>query len=146
MTTYGPKDSDELDSLNWIVWNIEVLDPAALTKPEVGGRTEQAMTEMAGSLGCVFVQCWDDDTVDGVPYYSWHRPAETGRASRPRDLESAVETLLHFSRKQDSRVQTWVAGSAAGGWRVIVCTSGSGRRLGTARTKRSRLPNSAARS
>lgn len=49
------------------MWNIEVLDPAGLTKPEVGGRTEQAMTEMAGSLGCVFVQCWDDDTVDGCP-------------------------------------------------------------------------------
>lgn len=112
MTTYVPKDSDELDSLDWIVWNIEVLDPAALTK---GGRTEQAMTEMAGSLGCVFVQCWDGDTVDGVPYYSWHRPAEAGRASRPRDLESAVETLLHPSRKLGSRVQTWVAGSAAGG-------------------------------
>jgi hypothetical protein len=36
-----------------------------------------------------------------------YRRAATGRASRPRDLESAVETLLHSSRDQDARVQIW---------------------------------------
>ena len=36
------------------------------------------------------------------------RPATTGRASRPRALESAVETLLHSSRNQDAGVQICV--------------------------------------
>ena len=59
-----------LDDLDWVVWDLQVWDPGALTEPGVGDRTAQAMTELAGSLGCVFVQCCDDDAVDGVPYYS----------------------------------------------------------------------------
>jgi hypothetical protein len=63
--------ADELDELDWVVWDLEVWDPGELTESGVGQRTAPAMTEMAGSLGCVFIQCCDDDAVDGVPYYSW---------------------------------------------------------------------------
>ncbi|MDX3110310.1 hypothetical protein ACIBO5_52265 [Nonomuraea angiospora] len=28
------------------------------------------MTQMAGALGCVFLQCIDDDVIDGMSYYS----------------------------------------------------------------------------
>lgn len=63
--------ADELDELDWVVWNLEVWDPGELTEPGIGERTARAMTEMAGSLGCLFIQCCDDDAVEGVPYYSW---------------------------------------------------------------------------
>jgi hypothetical protein len=38
--------------------------------------------------------------------------------SRPRDLESAVETLLHSNRKRDAIVQSWVPEALLGndGW------------------------------
>jgi hypothetical protein len=54
----------ELARLDWIVWTLEVRDPEQRAAPDIGERTEQAMTEMAGSLGCVYSHCVDDDSYD----------------------------------------------------------------------------------
>ncbi|MEU6662075.1 hypothetical protein [Streptomyces sp. NPDC046821] len=59
-----------------MVWRLEVQDPSQLAgeDPDLDERTKQMMTELAGSLGCVYEHCVDTDTdtyADGTPYYVW---------------------------------------------------------------------------
>jgi len=110
MTTDMPTGGDELDGLDWVVWNIEARDPAALTEPGVGERTGPAMTEMAGSLGCVFVQCCDDDTVDELPYYSWlvRVPRHEHLRRNAQGIPVAVTALHAYLRTQlPQQVNDW---------------------------------------
>ncbi|MEV6250627.1 hypothetical protein AB0M38_31270 [Streptomyces sp. NPDC051742] len=58
----------------WVVWRLEVQDPAqrAGEDPGLDERTKETMTELAASLGCGYEHCVDTDTYpDGTPYYAW---------------------------------------------------------------------------
>ncbi|WP_331768155.1 hypothetical protein [Embleya sp. NBC_00896] len=61
-------------NLAWVVWRINVDDPnrSASEEPDLAERTDQAMTELAATSGCVYENCVDfDSSEDGVPYYAW---------------------------------------------------------------------------
>ncbi|MCE7011803.1 hypothetical protein LWC34_54665 [Kibdelosporangium philippinense] len=96
------EDAD-LARLGWIVWTIEVRDPEQRAAPDIGARTEQAMTEMAGSLGCVFSHCVDDDSYDLTPegtYYSWSVRVPRGEHLRRNEhgVPIAVAALWDYLR------------------------------------------------
>lgn len=58
----------------WVVWSIEARDPLQLAgvNPDLDERTEETMTKLAASLGCVYEHCVDTDSYpDGTPYYAW---------------------------------------------------------------------------
>ncbi|MGI5262529.1 hypothetical protein [Streptomyces angustmyceticus] len=58
----------------WVVWRLEVQDPRQFAgeNPDLDERTTETMTQLAGSLGCVYEHCVDTDTYpDGTPYYAW---------------------------------------------------------------------------
>jgi hypothetical protein len=102
--------AEELDELDWVVWNLEVQDPGELTESGVGERTAPAVMRLAGSLGCVFVQCCDDDAVDGVPYYSWlvRVPREEHRRRDDQGIPSVVGALhAHLRTQVPDRVDQW---------------------------------------
>jgi hypothetical protein len=106
----GVMTADDLDELDWVVWNLEVQDPRELTEPGVGERTAPAVTRMADSLGCVFVQCCDDDAVGGVPYYSWlvRVPREEHRRRDDQGIPSVVGALhAHLRTQVPDRVDLW---------------------------------------
>jgi hypothetical protein len=99
-----------LDRLDWVVWELLVRDPAELVEPGVGERTGEAVTELAGSLGCVFIQCADDDTVDGIPYYSWlvRVPRLEHRRRNGQGVPHAVAALHEHLRGQlPSGLDNW---------------------------------------
>ncbi|WP_331769204.1 hypothetical protein OG948_36020 (plasmid) [Embleya sp. NBC_00888] len=51
---------------------VAALVRAARDLPDLAERTEQAMTELAATSGCVYESCVDyDSSHDGVPYYAW---------------------------------------------------------------------------
>ncbi|RSM67437.1 hypothetical protein DMB66_15900 [Actinoplanes sp. ATCC 53533] len=102
--------ADELDELDWVVWNLEVSDPGELTEPGVSERTTPAVTQMAGSPGCVFIQCSDDDAVDGVPYYSWlvRVPREEHLRRDDQGVPVVVGALhAHLRTQVPERVDQW---------------------------------------
>ncbi|MFJ2153983.1 hypothetical protein ACIOHB_35150 [Streptomyces microflavus] len=58
----------------WVAWRLEVQDRSRVAgdDPDLDERTEETMTELAASLGCVYEHCVDSDTYpDGMPYYAW---------------------------------------------------------------------------
>ena len=106
----GAMDDGRLDELDWVVWNLQVWDPGALTEPDVGTRTAQGMTQMAASFGCVFDLCCDDDAVDGVPYYSWLVRVPRAEHLRRNDqgIPVAVAALhAHLRTQVPAQVHDW---------------------------------------
>ena len=93
---------NSLDDLDWVVWDLLVWDPKRLVEPGIGERTSTAMTELAGTLGCVFVQCGDDDDVDGVAYYSWlvRIPRKEHLRHNNQGTPIAIATLHAHLRRQ----------------------------------------------
>src|SRR6266581_4570598 len=81
------------------------------SRPDVGARTElSSMAEIAGQRGCVFVQCCDDDAVDGVPYYSWlvRVPRAEHRRRNDQGLPVVVTALHDHLRTQlPQQVDQW---------------------------------------
>src|SRR5947207_6102107 len=68
------------------------------------------MTQMAVSLGCVFVQCCDDDTVDGVPFYSWlvRVPRHEHLRRNAQGIPVVVAALHAYLRTQlPAQVDDW---------------------------------------
>jgi hypothetical protein len=91
--------ADGLDELDWVVWRLEVKDPQQLAEDGLDERTQQAMTELAGSLGCQYDHCVDHDSMDGTPegtYYAWwvRVPRAEHQRRGPDGLPRAV-TALH---------------------------------------------------
>ncbi len=102
--------ADELDDLDWVVWELLVREPAGRVEPGVGERTGDAVTQMAGTLGCVFVECCDDDTADEVPYYSWlvRVPRHEHRRRNRQGIPHAVAALhAHLRAQLPDRVDDW---------------------------------------
>ncbi|WP_347125962.1 hypothetical protein [Streptomyces sp. 21So2-11] len=69
----GMRVTDWTD-FEWVVWRLEVQDPQRLVggEPDLEERTQEAMTELAASLGCVYDSCVDYDSYDDeTPYYAW---------------------------------------------------------------------------
>src|SRR5206468_12122965 len=105
--------------------DLEVREPSERTQPGIGERTAQAVTEMAGALGCVFVQCCDDDCVDGVPYYSWlvRVPRDEHLRRNDQGIPLAVATLhAHLRTQVPEQLDDWrvrpdrdLSGNAAAG-------------------------------
>lgn len=68
------RSAPTLDTLERVVWAIEVRDPHRLTADGIGDRTRAAMTGLAAAHGCVLGVCVDDDSYDLTPegtYYRW---------------------------------------------------------------------------
>ncbi|MFG3310288.1 hypothetical protein [Streptomyces wuyuanensis] len=89
----------------WVVWRLEVKDPQQLAgeDPDLDGRTQEAMTELAGSLGCVYEHCVDSDSYpDGTPYYAWWvRLPATEHAQRDKDgVPQALGALRQYLTAQ----------------------------------------------
>ncbi|GGW84246.1 hypothetical protein GCM10010350_81230 [Streptomyces galilaeus] len=64
----------DLDDFEWVVWRLEVQDPLQLAgeDPDLDKRTQETMTGLAASLGCVYEHCVDTDScADGTRYYAW---------------------------------------------------------------------------
>ncbi|MEU5438893.1 hypothetical protein AB0G73_36950 [Streptomyces sp. NPDC020719] len=99
------EEHPDLLEYDWVVWELEVRDPHVLTPPGVGERTEQALTELAGGLGCVFDHCVDDDSYDGSDagtYYAWlvRVPQAEHRRRGADGLPLVVAPLWEFLRTQ----------------------------------------------
>jgi hypothetical protein len=103
----------ELARLDWIMWTLEVRDPEQRAAPDIGERTEQAMTEMAGSLGCVYSHCVDDDSYDLTPegtYYAWSLRVPRSEHLRRNEhgVPIAVAALWDYLRTQlPTGVDNW---------------------------------------
>lgn len=109
------------------MWRLEVKDPGQLAGPDLAERTEQTMTELAGSLGCQYDHCVDYDAVNGTPYYAWwvRVPQAEHQRSGPDGLPHAVtalhehlRTLLpqalsdwHISPDDDLTTRVWADGA-----------------------------------
>ncbi|MFF3343671.1 hypothetical protein [Streptomyces flavidovirens] len=68
------KQAKHWEDFDWVVWKLEVQDPSQLAgeDPDLDERTQETMTQLAASLGCVFELCVDYDSYDsGTPYYAW---------------------------------------------------------------------------
>lgn len=66
------RGEDALSTYPSVLWCVEVRDPAkVLVNDSVGARTGDTVAGVAAAHGCVFDCCYDDDAVDGVPYYQW---------------------------------------------------------------------------
>ncbi|MFF3128934.1 hypothetical protein ACFVRD_43415 [Streptomyces sp. NPDC057908] len=64
----------DFEDFEWVVWRLEVQDPRRLAgeDPDLDERTQEPMTELAASLGCVYEHCVDYDSYDDeTPYYAW---------------------------------------------------------------------------
>jgi len=88
----------DLQDLVWVVWRINVEDPVRLAgeEPDLAERTDQAMTELAATSGCVYENCVDyDSSEDGVPYYAWwvRVPAAEHTRRGPDGVPLALEPL-----------------------------------------------------
>jgi hypothetical protein len=101
--TQGPIDDYSEDP--WVVWCLEVRDPQQLTPDGLADRTQHSMTELAGSLGCVFDHCDDYDSMDGTPastYYAWfvRVPQAEHQRRGPDSLPVAIRALYDHLRSQ----------------------------------------------
>lgn len=88
---------DDLAGLDWVVWRLEVKDPQELAGDDLDERTKQAMTELAGSLGCQYDHCvGSSDTTPRSAYYAWYVrvPQDEHQRRGPDGLPRAV-TALH---------------------------------------------------
>ncbi|MEU2184576.1 hypothetical protein [Streptomyces thermolilacinus] len=72
-----------------MVWKLEVQDPQHLADedPDLDERTQETMTKLAASLGCVYELCVDYDSYDsGTPYYArWVRLPAAEHAQRDKN-------------------------------------------------------------
>lgn len=86
---------DDLHGLDWVVWRLEVVDPEELAGDDLDERTKQAMTELAGSLGCQYDHCVEGE-LGGVRYYVWWvRVPQAEHQRRGPDGLPRVVTVLH---------------------------------------------------
>jgi hypothetical protein len=63
-----------LDTLDRVVWAIEVRDPLQLAVDGLGETTRTAMSELAAAHGCTLGVCVGDDSYDSTPegtFYRW---------------------------------------------------------------------------
>jgi hypothetical protein len=70
----GGRFDPVLDTLDRVVWAIEVRDPHQLAADGICERTRPAMSELAAGHGCVLGICVDDDSSSSPPagpYYRW---------------------------------------------------------------------------
>ncbi|MFB7411418.1 hypothetical protein ACFCZ2_29990 [Streptomyces sp. NPDC056202] len=93
------------DDFEWVVWRLEAQDPHHLAgdDPHLDERTQETMTELAASLGCVYEHCVDTDTYpDGTPYYAWWvRLPAAEHARRDKDrLPKALGPLRQYLTTQ----------------------------------------------
>ncbi|MER5312758.1 hypothetical protein ABT034_33860 [Streptomyces sp. NPDC002773] len=101
----------DFPDFEWVVWRLEVQDPSQLAgaDPDLDERTQETMTELAASLGCVYEHCVDTDTdtdtdtyPEGTPYYAWWvRLPATEHTRRDTDgLPQAIGPLRQYLATQ----------------------------------------------
>ncbi|MET7489492.1 hypothetical protein [Streptomyces sp. NPDC005538] len=97
-----PPEDDFADA-DWVMWRLEVSDPGQVVAEGLADRTAQSMTELAGTLGCVYSHCVDYDSMDGTAegtYYAWYVRVPQAEHQRrgPDALPVAVITLQDHLR------------------------------------------------
>ncbi|MGW3661324.1 hypothetical protein ACWD6R_39405 [Streptomyces sp. NPDC005151] len=95
----------DFKDFEWVVWRLEVQDPQQLAgeDPDLDERTQETMTELAASLGCVYELCVDYDSYDDeTPYYAWWvRLPATEHARLDKDgLPLAIAPLRQYLTTQ----------------------------------------------
>ncbi|WP_406500194.1 hypothetical protein OG936_37560 [Streptomyces sp. NBC_00846] len=96
----------------WVVWRLEVQDPQQLAgeDPDLDERTQETMTELAASLGCVYELCVDYDSYDDeTPYYAWWVRVPTAEHARRGEngLPVAVDRLHRYLAGQLPDLPHW---------------------------------------
>ncbi|WP_146075787.1 hypothetical protein [Streptomyces sp. Ru62] len=98
----GMKRAEVWEDFDWVVWRLEAQDPQQLAgeNPDLDERTQETMTQLATSLGCIYEHCVDYDSYDsGTPYYAWWvrlpaaEHARCGKDGLPRVLGPIREYL-----------------------------------------------------
>ncbi|THA36068.1 hypothetical protein E6R18_01540 [Streptomyces sp. A1277] len=89
----------------WVVWRLGVQDPQHLAGggPGLAERTHATMTDLSGSLGCVYEHCVDTDTYpDETPYYAWwvRLPAAEHARRHTDGLPQALHPLREYLTTQ----------------------------------------------
>ncbi|WP_327687309.1 hypothetical protein [Streptomyces sp. NBC_00467] len=106
------------DDYAWVVWRIKVDDPGRRVAssessdqgPGLAEQMRQPMTELAASLGCVYLDCCDDDTYENdVQYYAWWIRVPAAEHARLADhgLPVAVHRLHRYLADQLPDLQHW---------------------------------------
>ncbi|MCX4791633.1 hypothetical protein OG369_37760 [Streptomyces sp. NBC_01221] len=96
----------------WVVWRLEVQDPQQLAgeDPDLDERTQETMTELAASLGCVYELCVDYHSYDDeTPYYAWWVRVPTAEHARRGEngLPVAVDRLHRYLAGQLPDLPHW---------------------------------------
>ncbi|MFJ2136885.1 hypothetical protein ACIP4W_39315 [Streptomyces sp. NPDC088846] len=99
----------DFKGFEWVVWRLEVKDPSQLAgeDPDLNERTQETMTELAASLGCVYELCVDYDSYDETPYYAWWvRMPATEHARIDKDgLPLAIAPLRQYLNPASRRFE-----------------------------------------
>lgn len=116
---------DDLNSLPWIVWRLQLLDPDERVDAEtVAERTKGPASAAADLYGCVYEYCVDEDTnPDGTKYYAWYIGVSQSESRQLIDKTPVVVlevlgALLSVLPPEVDAVHLWTHGPEIGATRI----------------------------